>query len=316
MHRHRVLLILLGLLVLAVVLALVMPSWLRFLVTVALAKGLVVLSLLLLMRSGLVSFGHGLYYGLGAYAAGMAVNYLGIGDAVPLLFGGIAVAGATGWILGFLLARYREIFFAVLNLAFSMILYGALVKSAALGSTDGFGLPRPSFLGYQPAGDMVGLTMYMMTVVVVLVAGFGVHRYLRSARGHVGEAVRENELRVEYLGTSVYRLVHAKYVMSAALAGAGGALTAMTSGHIDPEVAYWTTSGEFVFVAILSGTGHVAAPFVGALLFEAVRTFAFAYSPHTWQLVLGTTLLLVILFMPGGLWSLFTRARAGKDAAK
>ena len=150
MHRYRVLLILLGLLVLAVVLAMVMPSWLRFLVTIALAKGLVVLSLLLLMRSGLVSFGHGLYYGLGAYAAGMSVNYLGIGDAVPLLFGGIAVAGVTGWILGFLLARYREIFFAVLNLAFSMILYGALVKSAALGSTDGFGLPRPSFLGYQP----------------------------------------------------------------------------------------------------------------------------------------------------------------------
>jgi branched-chain amino acid transport system permease protein len=68
-------------------------------------------------------------------------------------------------------------------------------------------------------------------------------------------------------------------------------------------------------VAILSGTGHVAAPFVGALLFEAVRTFAFAYSPHTWQLVLGTTLLLVILFMPGGLWSLFARTRR-KEAAR
>jgi hypothetical protein len=94
MHRHRALLVLLGLLVLAVVLAMVMPSWLRFLVTVALAKGLVVLSLLLLMRAGLVSFGHGLYYGLGAYAAGLSVNYLGIRDAIPLLLGGIAVAAA------------------------------------------------------------------------------------------------------------------------------------------------------------------------------------------------------------------------------
>jgi ABC-type branched-subunit amino acid transport system permease subunit len=316
MHRYRVWLILIGLLILAVGLALVMPSWLRFLVTIALAKGLVVLSLLLLMRAGLVSFGHGLYYGLGAYAAGLSVNYLGIGDAIPLLLGGIVVAAVIGWILGFLLARYREIFFAVLNLAFSMILYGALVRSAALGSTDGFGLPRPTFFGYRPVGDMVGLTMYMMTVIVVLAAGFAVYRYLRSARGAVGEAIRENELRVEYLGTSVRRLVHAKYVMSAALAGAGGAITAMTSGHIDPEVAYWTTSGEFVFVAILSGTGHVAAPFVGALLFEAIRTFAFAYSPHTWQLVLGTTLLLVIIFMPGGLWSLFARTRAAKDVAR
>jgi ABC-type branched-subunit amino acid transport system permease subunit len=316
MHKYRAGAILAGLLVLAVVLALVMPSWMRFVVTIALAKGLVVLSLLLLMRSGLVSFGHGLYFGLGAYAAGLSVNYLGIGDAIPLLLGGVAVAALIGWILGFLMARYREIFFAVLNLAFSMILYGALVRSAALGSTDGFGLPRPTFLGYRPVGDMVGITMYMLTVVVVLVAAFAVYRYLRSARGAVGEAIRENELRVEYLGTSVRRLVHAKYVMSAALAGAGGALTAMTSGHIDPEVAYWTTSGEFVFVAILSGTGHVAAPFVGALLFEGVRTFAFAYSPHTWQLVLGITLLLVIIFMPGGLWSLFAARRRGKAVGK
>jgi ABC-type branched-subunit amino acid transport system permease subunit len=156
-------------------------------------------------------------------------------------------------------------------------------------------------------------SLFLLAALMAIVAAFIIHRYLKSHMGFVGEAIRENELRVEYLGTSVRRLVHIKYVMSAALAGAGGALTAMASGHVDPEVAYWTTSGEFVFVAILSGSGHVAAPFVGAFLFELIRTFAFAYSPDTWQLVLGTTLLLVIMFMPGGLWSLF--AGRGRKAS-
>jgi branched-chain amino acid transport system permease protein len=93
----------------------------------------------------------------------------------------------------------------------------------------------------------------------------------------------------------------------------GGAITALTVGHIDPEMAYWTTSGEFVFVAILSGTGSVAAPFAGAILLELLRSFAYEHAPNTWQLVVGGAMLAVILFLPEGLWSLvlrFRRARA------
>ena len=91
-----------------------------------------------------------------------------------------------------------------------------------------------------------------------------------------------------------------------ALAGVGGALMAATIGHVDPETtANWTTSGEFVFIAILSGTGSVLAPFLGAGIFEAVRTFALQYFPNTWQMTLGITMLLVIMFLPGGLWSVF-----------
>jgi branched-chain amino acid transport system permease protein len=82
-------------------------------------------------------------------------------------------------------------------------------------------------------------------------------------------------------------------------------LSAFASGHIDPEMAYWTTSGEFVFVTLLAGTGHVAAPFIGAFLFELLRTYALEYAPYTWQMVLGGAMLLVIVFMPRGLWSLF-----------
>ncbi len=284
-----------------------MPGWLRFITLIALAKGLVVLSLMLLMRAGLVSFGQGLYYGLGAYAAGLGVNLLKVTEALALLALGVAVAGAVAWVLGFLLTRYREIFFAMLSLAFSMILYGLLVKSSALGSTDGFNLPTPTFLGFAFAGTAARHALFVLTASVAFAAALLLHRYLGSTRGYLGEAIRENEIRVEYLGASVRGALHVKYVLSAALAGAGGALTAVATGHIDPDLAYWTTSGEFVFVAILSGTGSVAAPFLGSFVFEMIRTYAFAYSPNTWQMVVGATMLLVIIFMPGGLWSLFRR---------
>ncbi|HXP47729.1 MAG TPA: hypothetical protein VN810_10665, partial [Terriglobales bacterium] len=119
----------------------------------------------------------------------------------------------------------------------------------------------------------------------------------------------DNEIRVEYMGASVRHAIHVKYVIAGALAGLGGALTAMTVGHIDPDLAYWTTSGEFIFVAILSGTGSVIAPFLGAFVFEIIRTYAYQYSPNTWQLVVGSALLIVIVFLPAGLWSVFGHLR-------
>ena len=99
-----------------------------------------------------------------------------------------------------------------------------------------------------------------------------------------------------------------KYTISAVLAGLGGALTVLLVGHVTPEdTVYWTRSGEFVFVAILSGTGHVVAPFIGSAMFELVRTYALQYAPGVWQLLLGGVLLIVIMFLPNGIWSLIQR---------
>ena len=92
--------------------------------------------------------------------------------------------------------------------------------------------------------------------------------------GHLTTAIRDNEIRVEYLGYPVRRAIHVKYVFAAMLAGAGGALVALAVGHIDPDMTYWTTSGEFVFITILAGPGSVLAPFLGAAIFEALRTYA------------------------------------------
>jgi len=145
---------------------------------------------------------------------------------------------------------------------------------------------------------------------VALGAALLTHRYLRTPLGRLGPAIKDNEIRVEYMGASVRYAIHVNYVIAATLAGAGGALAATTVGHIDPEMAYWTTSGEFVFIAILSGAGSVVAPFFGALVFGAIHTIAYDLSPNTWQMSMGAALLLAIVFLPDGLWSLFLRRKA------
>jgi branched-chain amino acid transport system permease protein len=282
----------------------VLPRWALFLLTVSLAMGLVVLGLVLLMRTGLVSFGQGLYFAAGAYAAGTLPQGRFFSDGVVMVLAGGAVAGAIAAIAGLLLARYRAIFFAMLSLAFSMILYGLLVKTSALGSTDGFNVQARSVAAVQGPH-----TVFALTTVTAFAATLWMHRFLGSHRGRLAPAVRDNELRVEYMGASVRNVVHLNLVIAGVTAGLGGALTALAVGHIDPEMSYWTTSGEFVFVAILSGTASVLAPFFGAILLELLRSFAYEYSPNTWQLVVGAAMLLVILFLPGGLWSMFARWR-------
>lgn len=286
----------------------VMPAWLAFLLTLALSKSLVVLGVVIQMRAGLVSFGQALFYCIGGYGVGLASQYWGIGDAFALLALGTVAAILLALACGWLLTRYREIFYAMLTLALSMILYGVLVKSSALGSTDGFNVAPPSFLGWVPQGDAMKQTLYLFAVLVVTAAALGFHRFMVSSLGRVTEAVRENEIRVEYLGLSPQRVLFANYVLAAGVSALGGGLTALASGHIDPDMAFWTTSGEFVFIAILGGTGHVAAPFIGAIVFSVIRTFAIQEAPNTWQMTLGFVLLALILFLPKGLWSLVARS--------
>lgn len=297
--------VLAGALIALLVIGPFLPRWVLFLITISLGKGLVVLGLLLLLRTGLVSFGQGLYYCLGAYTAGSIGLTLGHTDAVLSIISGAVVAGLIAFLLGFLLANYRGIFFAMLSLAFSMILYGLLVKTAMLGSTDGFNVAVPAFFGQQIPGRWVRYTVFSLACLTVALAALIMNQYLKTPLGRLSPAIKDNELRVEYMGASVRRAIHIKYVIAASLAGMGGALTAITVGHIDPEMAYWTTSGEFVFITILGGTGNVLAPFLGSLIFESIRSFAYEYSPNTWQMVLGSALLLVIIFLPTGLWSVF-----------
>lgn len=299
----------LGLLAIAALLlaGLAAPRWLLSLGTLSAASGLVSLGVVLMMRGGVVSFGQGLVFAAGGYAAALLANKAGVSDALVLLLAGGVAAAAIAAPFAPLLGRYRGIFFAMLTLALSMVLYGLLVKWDALGGSDGFNMRRPTLFG-QPLPE--GWWAYILYAIAVLLAGglgIAARVYFDSARGLVSLAMRDNELRVEYLGASVQRMVAWNFVIAAFTGGAAGALAIMALGHIEPNFAYWTTSGEFVFVAILAGSHSVAAVFAASFVLELVRSFSSSYFPNSWQLALGLFLLVVIRFLPGGLGSLLPR---------
>ena len=284
-----------------------LPKWLQFLCTMAAANGIVSLGIVLLMRGGVVSFGQGLVFAAGGYTAALLSSKLGVTDALLLLLSGGAAASLLAAPFAALLARYRGIFFAMLTLALSMVLYGVLVKVDALGGSDGFNMKRPTLLGMSIADAWSGYVLYAIAVVAGGVLAILARIYFDSSRGLVSLAIRENELRVEYLGASVTRVMAANFILAAFLGGAGGALAIMALGHIEPNFSYWTTSGEFVFVAILAGHYSVIAAFAASFLLELVRSFSSSYFPNTWQLALGVFLLIVIRFFPRGLGSLFKK---------
>ncbi|MDP3820070.1 MAG: branched-chain amino acid ABC transporter permease [Burkholderiales bacterium] len=305
-HGRTVLLGVLAFAVLAVV-GFFSPKWLTFLITMAAANGLVSLGIVCLMRGGVVPFGQGMVFAIGGYTAALMFNKLGFTDALGLPLAGALMAALIAAPFAPLLSRYRGIFFAMLTLALSMVTYGLLMKLDMLGGSDGFNVGRPTLLGYKLPDARVGYILYLVTIGVATVMGLLARVYFDSTRGLVTLAVRENELRVEYLGGSVRQAMAINFVLAAFCGGLGGALVVMSLGHIEPNFSFWTTSGEFVFVAILAGWQSVAAVFVASTVLEVVRSFSSAYFPNTWQLALGLFLLFVIRFLPKGIGSLWTK---------
>ena len=287
-------------------------QWGLFMLTIVLANGLVVLGCLLFLRAGLVSFGQALYFCFGAYTTGLAANFLNVTDVFLLLLMSAVTSGIMAWLLGVLLSKYRAIFFGLLSMAFSMILYGLLAKTESLGSTDGFNVPAVTILGYEPSSESVRVSILAVAALLALLAvSFG-QAFLKSPMGLLLTAIRDNEIRVEYMGASAQKTIHTIYVIGGVFAGLAGSIVAVSVGHIDPTMAVWTTSGEFVFITIMGGIGSVIAPFLGALAFGIIHTVAFSESPNTWQLVLGTALIGIIYILPDGLWSLLSRLRGDK----
>jgi branched-chain amino acid transport system permease protein len=288
---------------LALILVAWVAPWLRFVLTIALAKGLAVLGILLLLRAGQVSFGHALYVAFAAYAVAFLAPRLP--DTLLLL--PIAALGSAllGLVVGLFVARYREIFFGMLNLALSMVFYSVLEKFYAIThGTDGMRVPGLGVLG-MPL-DRVSYEWAMFGTALALAFLFGgfARVYLGSPMGQALAGIKTRETRLEFMGVSSRQVLLAAYVLSALMAGCGGAIIAMTTRHVTPQLAYWTASGELVFIAILGGAGGVLGPFLGAAAYELVRVYAAATVADMWQLVLGSVLLLVVLFAPGGLWGL------------
>lgn len=287
----------------AVLVVAFLQPWLRFVLTVALATGLAVLGIMLLLRAGQVSFGHALYVAAGAYAVAFLRPHLS--EALLLIPAAVLVATTIGVLVGLFVSRYRDIFFGMLNLAFSMVAWSLLEKLYTLTrGTDGIRVARPTLAGFALEGASWEWALLLLALLAALAGGGLVGRYLEAPAGAALAAIRTRETRLEFAGISARRVLFQAYVLSAGLAGLGGALGALATLHVTPLLAYWTHSGELVFVAILGGTGHVAGPFLGAVVFELVRVHAAAAFPDAWQMILGVVLLAIILSAARGFWGL------------
>ena len=283
------------------------PSW-ATLFALILAKSIVVLGIILLLQAGQVSFGHAMFFATGAYAAAFWGKYVGVGDILLYLVLGAVSSTVLGFIVGMFVVRYREIFFGMLNLAFSMVLWSLLEKMFHYtNGADGIRVARPSLLGLAFTPEAFQYVILYVSLLIAVAAFFGVQRYLDSPLGHMLRAIKSNETRLEYLGTSARRVLLVGYVISALLGGIGGTLVAIVQQIATPEFGYWTKSGEFVFIAILGGGAHAFGAFAGADVFEIVRFYAAAQLANAWQLILGVVLIVIILYAPSGLIGLRQR---------
>ena len=297
--------------VLLVVFALGLPMiwpWLKTPMVVATSFGIAALGVSILIRSGQLSFGHAMFSCAAGYAVAFTARAMPELDSAVLILLGTVFGAVMGMVIGLFVVRYRAIFFGMLNLALSMVLFSILGKFYSLtGGTDGIRLARPTFFGVRMERDGFETTLLVVAVVLAVALAWGVQRYMMSIAGQALTAVKTNETRLEYVGLSANRALWIGYVISAALCGLSGAMFALMQGLVTPEMGYWVRSGEIVFISILGGVGHPVGAFLGALVFEFVKLYSAALFTGAWQMVLGFVLIGLVFFVPTGLSGLLFR---------
>lgn len=276
--------------------------WARMPLITFLCFGLAALGLTVLMRAGQVSFGHAMYAAIGGYATAFTVRVFPGVDALVAAAAGVLASLAVGVLAAAFVTRYRGIFFGMLNLGLSMVLFSLAGKLYAwTGGTDGLRFERPSLLGMAMERGQFELAMLVLTLMLAVAIAWKVQRYFDSCAGQIMVAIRTNETRLEYIGLSARRVLAQGYVLSAGLVGLAGALLALAQSLVTPESGYWIRSGEYVFIAILGGSGHAVGAFLGAAVFELIKLAAAAWFTNAWQILLGSTLIAVIFFAPQGI---------------
>jgi branched-chain amino acid transport system permease protein len=276
--------------------------WSRMPIITFLCFGLAALGLTVLMRAGQVSFGHAMYAAIGGYATAFTVRAFPGADGLVAVAAGVVASLAIGAVVAAFVSRYRGIFFGMLNLGLSMVLFSLAGKLYGwTGGTDGLRFERPALLGMALERGQFELAMLVLTLALAVAVAWAVQRYFVSSSGQVMLAIRTNETRLEYIGLSARMVLAEGYVLSAGLVGLAGALLALVQSLVTPESGYWIRSGEYVFIAILGGSGHAAGAFLGAAVFELIKLAAAAYFTNAWQILLGATLIAVIFFAPQGI---------------
>jgi len=262
--------------------------------------------------TGLLSFGHAAYWGLGAYGTGIALARLQIGSLWGALGAGLLLAGVGGIVVGFFCLRRRGIYFAMLSLAFAQLLYFIAFHLADVTGGDdglrGVSVPPLRLPGVTLALDS-SLAFYYFAFAVVTLAMLALKRILDSPFGAVLQAIRENSDRAVACGYDIRRIKLLSFVFSALFCGLAGGLDALRLGVVPVESLYWTTSGQVVIMTLLGGAGTFFGPFVGATTFLVLED-RLSVVTESWPLFIGLIFMAFVLFLPKGIWgTLLARLR-------
>jgi branched-chain amino acid transport system permease protein len=259
---------------------------------------------LLFGGTGLLSFGHALFLGVGAYTAAALTSKFGILSFELLLIAAALISGLVSLVIGLLCVRYTRIFFGMLTLAFGMLFHSFLFKFYSItGGDQGMRVLKPLLLGMEWRGGKTAFLIgpfYYYVLGLFALLGVAMWRITQSPFGLHLRAIRENAGKAAYVGVEIFRMRLAAFVISAVYGGIGGAILAVTTGLADPELAYWTHSGNLVFMAVLGGSGSFAGPAIGALVFVVLQDFVMSITQY-WRFVMGSVLVLLVVFMPQGL---------------
>jgi branched-chain amino acid transport system permease protein len=264
---------------------------------------------LLLGRTGLLSFGHGAFYAAGAYGLGFFVLKLSPHPLLGLL-AGVLVAMVLALIIGFFCVRHTEIYFAMLTLAFGMMVFSLIWNAREItGGDDGLvGIMRDpvSFFGLLNFPINRDAQFYFLVLAVFILSSWLVYRIRISPFGLALAGIRENSNRAEFAGLSVKNYRLAVFVISGAFAGLAGALETLLESNARPLMAHWSHSAEPVLVSLLGGLQTFTGPLIGSLFFVAMREIIQRFTEN-WMLWFGLVLLIIIMGFRGGVVGVFKR---------
>jgi branched-chain amino acid transport system permease protein len=295
----------LGVAVLAL-LPLVLPSYYNGLLIPFFGYAIALLGFNLLFGyTGLLSFGHAMFLGFGAYGAAVLAGVLGVRSFELVLLAVMAGSALVAVPIGYLCVRYTGIFFGMLTLAFGMLFYSFLFKFYHVtGGDSGMRIPRMNilhleFASYNKIGFLAG-PFYYYCLALLVIAGFVMWRIVHSPFGLHLNTIRDNPRKAEYLGVHVHRFRLAAFVISALFGAAGGAILGFRVGLADPELVFWTQSGQLVFMAVLGGFSNFFGPVVGALAYTLLQDQLQSWTEY-WRFVLGVVLALIVIGFPEGI---------------
>jgi len=254
---------------------------------------------LLIGYAGMVSFGHGMFFGLGAYGFGLIMQRTSI--PIPLaLLASLAIAAAVATVVGAICVRLKDIYFAFVTLAFQMLLYSLITSWVSFtGGDQGLrgGIPRPVFLGI----DLAKYThLYLFSSAVLIIGLLAMRHVAESPFGYSLRVIRDNAVRASFLGINVWRMKLAVFVIAGTFAALGGAVMSLFVSGAYPEFANWPMSGEAVFMIMLGGLGVFLGPLVGTVLLLLLNDVITRFTEY-YGLALGLVILLFTLGLRKGL---------------